>query len=223
MVVHNIQLDKTGFPMIWVEEINAFLHFLPVTTVQFEYYICDTLEFDESRYLEVLDNNERIHPRRASINNYWQIFLTNIKPREVERFAEWYGEDYLVPTFDEWIQAYFVLKSLPASDDLWTNVEMQNLKIPKRPQMILEKIDDITKRMAKINNRSLTLADQMLMRYGVMEWVRIEHRQGEWGGMGQTNSGFRSVMRTPDSRNPDNPHNIHDRRLFYYGCRLLKR
>jgi len=34
------EFDKTGFPMVRVDEVNAYVHWLPVTKIQFETFYC---------------------------------------------------------------------------------------------------------------------------------------------------------------------------------------
>lgn len=215
----DIKLDKTGFPMIWLDEIDAYIHWLPVSKVQFEHFLCDSpgVPFDEEWYDQVLQLNERITPKRARKNNYWQLFLSGIKPNEVEWVVEWFGDEYEIPSLDEWNQAYRSLKAMPSVDHLF-----QNTKLNERARTILTKIDEITKAIYRRRQRR-TIADQMLMRLGVMEWVRCQYRGREWGGMGQTPSGFHSMIRTPDSGTPETVRDPLGIRLGYYGFRLLRR
>lgn len=212
--------DKTGFPMIWVNEIGAYVHWLPVTKVQFEYFLCDTpgAQFDEQWYNVILGLNGRVTPRRATRNDYWQLFLTGVLPSEAGRFAEWCGDDYRLPTLEEWNRMFRAGKALPSIDDLFLGEGLN-----ERARTIVTKLDEITKGIYRSNMRQRSLADQMLMRLGVMEWVNYENRGQRWGGMGQTDSNFQSMMRTPDAGTPEMPKEPEQHRLKYYGFRLLRR
>jgi hypothetical protein len=54
-----------------------------------------------------------------------------------------------------------------------------------------------------------------------MEWVEVANRAYNWGGMGQTDSGFQSMIRTPDNGTPEIPRDVKEIRLRYYGFRLI--
>lgn len=220
MAYSDIELDKTGFPMVWIDEIDAYIHWLPVTKVQFEYFLCDfpSPQFNESWYDDILVLNQRVSPKRAKENNYWQLLLTGIRPDEVQLFAEWCGDDYEIPTLDEWNQAYRSLKTMPSVENIFADIQLR-----ERPRTMLMNVDKIIKRIYSRARRQCSQAEQMLMRYGVMEWVRCEYRGQEWGGMGQTSSGFQSMMRTPERGTPEIPRRALENRLHYYGFRLLRR
>jgi hypothetical protein len=221
MALLNFVSDKTGFPMIWAGEIGAYIHWLPVTKVQFEYFLCDApgAQFDEQWYNSILGLNERVTPKRAARSNYWQLFLTGILPSEAVRFAEWCGDEYRLPTPEEWKRAYQAFQSISAMDPLVSDPGLN-----ERTRTIVIKLDEISKGIARsaINARPRTLTDQMLMRFGVMEWVQYEQHGQRWGGMGQTDSSFQSVMRKPDA-DPETPREPEQHRLRQYGFRLLRR
>src|SRR4051794_29027663 len=104
--------DRTGFPMLHLPELNGYLHWLPVTKIQFEYFICDEPDdhFGEQWYAEIRRQNPRVSPNDVRAENYWHAFLTGITPQEARRFARWSGADYALPTLDEWCTAWQTLK-----------------------------------------------------------------------------------------------------------------
>ncbi|MDW8300071.1 MAG: hypothetical protein RML95_12130 [Anaerolineae bacterium] len=219
-----IRLDRAGFPMLWLEPLGFYIHWLPITKIQFEYFLCSAPDarFDEAWYDEILELNPRLSPSQLRRDNYWRAFLTGIKPSEVQHFAQWCGENYEIPTLEDWFEAYKYLKSqAPASDS-----EMQQLLSElrnERARMILKKLETETQHAFRESQIQRTLADQMLMRLGAMEWVHTPNRRTNWGGMGQPHPLFFSMIFTPDNGNPSLPNNPNEDRLYYYGFRLIKR
>ncbi len=215
------RLDKTGFPMVWVDAIDAYIHWIPATKIQFEYFLSAAPDshFDAAWYDEILNLNPRISPGHMRLDNYWKAFLSGIRPAEVLRFARWNGEGYQIPSLDEWFSAYKSLKTmLPETDALAQMGELE-----ARVKKLLTRLNDISRRVISELNYEWTLADQMLMRMGVMEWVESQNQRYRWGGMGETYPKFRSNLFIPDHGQPSVPNNPEQSRLSYYGFRLLWR
>jgi hypothetical protein len=93
----------------------------------------------------------------------------------------------------------------------------------ERIQNVLTRLDTSTKSALREVGYERTLADQMLMRMGVMEWVGTPNQRFQWGGMGETNPEFHGSLFTPDHGQPSQPTNPDDERLTYYGFRLIWR
>lgn len=212
-----IILDKTGFPMMWVDNLDAYVHCLPVTKIQFEYFLCDapSSDFTEEWYDTVLTLNPRVSPRSVNRSNYWRLFLTGIKPSEIETYAEWCGEEYELLNASDWKSLFQGFIQKPVKPDLYTGLTLGN-----RQATLLKKLSTAIQDLC---HDQVTQADQLLYRYGVMEWVRCSNFGQEWGGLGQTVAGFQSSMRTADMDSPEVPRNPHGNRMHYYGFRLLKR
>jgi hypothetical protein len=213
-------LDRAGFPMVWVEPLDGYLHWLPVTKIQFEFFITDrpSPTFNEQWYLDILALNERVSPRAVRKNNYWQMFISGIKPEEANAYAEWCGEDFGFPTIDEWNQTYQYLNAESADASFWDDLE--NIKL--MPETVLKAMEKINQDLYP-RGAERTLAAQMFMRYGVMEWVQTDLRGQEWGGIGQSNSGLQPVIRPPEQGQAEFPKDPEGMRLHYYGFRLLRR
>lgn len=213
------KLDKTGFPMLWVEPINAYMHWLPITKIQIEYFLCAITDssFDATWYDTVLSLNRRISPAYIRSDNYWQAILTGIVPLEAQRFARWCGEGYEIPSLDDWFTAYKSLKSMTPK----ASPEMGELR--NRTQALLTKLDFASESATRDAGYERTLADQLLMRMGVMEWVALPEHRNRWGGMGETYSKFHGDLFTPDYGQPKLPNNPENTRLSYYGFRLIWR
>jgi len=99
-----IALDSTNFPMMYIESGKFHIHWMPVTKIQFEYFLSSgsVTSFGSAWYEQVLDYNERVTPGLVTANNYWQSFITGITPMEIKAFAGWLGKEYDIPTHDEW-------------------------------------------------------------------------------------------------------------------------
>lgn len=217
------KLDKSGFPMVWIDTIEAYMHWLPVTKVQFEDFLCDAPDrhFDAEWYDEVLFLNPRISPNAIRANNYWQALLTGIKPGEIQDFARWCGNGFTIPTLKEWFDAYQLLKTLPPES---SDVIKKMGKLRDRVKTVLARIDSASGKTILETSNDRTLADQMLMRMGVMEWVECpDNPRIRWGGMGQTNRNFHGSLFTPDHGQPNIPTNPGTDRLYHYGFRLIWR
>ena len=224
MATPEIVLDRTGFPMVRIAALDAYLHWIPVTKIQFEHFMAAISEsqFDSRWYDEILDLNPRVTPTAIRANNYWQAFLTGIRPAEAQRFAQWSGSEYGIPTLEEWNTAYRELKELP-------NYQLDKLDglqgLGVRTQTLINRLDlvgrDVTEKIGGYTPR--TLADQMLMRLGVMEWVECVTQRVRWGGMGITHPVFYGALQTPDHGQPMLPINPETNRLPHFGFRLIKR
>ncbi len=220
-------LDKAGFPMIWVDKpLSAYIHWLPITKIQFEVFMCDSpsSDFSDTWYREVLALNPRVSPKVVTKKNYWNSLLTGIKPSEAENYANWCAGDedeWLLPSLEDWNFAYKALKQLPPLKDPFKDITFDSgAKMAGRVELLLGKFDAIVESLHK---EKYSLADQMFMRYGVMEWVQHESRgQHEWAGMGQPITGLQAILRTPESA-PQTPKNSTSDRFHYYGFRLIKR
>lgn len=216
----HFKYDPVGFPMIKVETINAYVHLLPVTKIQFEYFLCTITDsdFDSSWYDEILGLNPRVSPNDIKHSNYWKTFLTAIRPSEAKRFANWYGTGYKIPSLDEWYQAYKYFKEMdPISiDDIDGFTNMRD-----RFKVLFKKLDIASLDAMNQMGYDRTLADQFLMRMGVVEWVQCSSSSRPWGGIGQPHPGFHGSLITPDTGQPVYPKNPEDDRLYYYGFRLI--
>ena len=135
-----VRIDRTGFPMIWVEAIGAFMHWLPVTKVQFEEFICDDIDgpFDAEQYDTLLGLNPRVGIDGITPDNYWHALLNGILPAEAERFTAWCGEGYTLPTETQWLEAYGALKAWPAEP---ASLARTLPGLHDQPMALVERID----------------------------------------------------------------------------------
>lgn len=214
--------DRTRFPMYWVDGLNAYIHWLPVTKVQFEYFLCEIndSQFDEAWYDDILSLNQRVAPGSVRPNNYWHAFITGVLPNEAQRYARWCGPNYTLPTLEEWMLAYRTLKQQPTQD---INAILGLAKLNERARTLVQQLDHAPQSALKNLGYPRTRSEQMLLRLGVMEWVECRNYSSRWGGMGETYADFHSALFSPESGQPRLPKDPETDRIPYYGFRLLWR
>ncbi|MEA2604063.1 MAG: hypothetical protein QOF89_5055 [Acidobacteriota bacterium] len=211
--------DPTGFPMVWIEEIGAFMHWLPVTKIQFEKFIATTHDplFNDTWYRRVLDLNPRVAIPEISAENYWHAFLTGILPAEAQQFAAWCGGDYALPTLTEWRKAYAALAAAPVGPGELSGFSEGAGEVARSA---LTRIESSAAAAAR-PGRERTRADQMLLRLGVLEWVEQTGGADRWGGMGEPSPHFRMLWSI--DRGPAIPLNNGASRSNVFGFRLIRR
>lgn len=211
--------DQNEFPLLLVEDLGAYLHWLPVTKVQFETFICDTVDprFDKAWYDRLLALNPRLTARRLEAGNYWRAFMTGVLPEEAQLYATWCGESYSLPTITEWRIAYAALRRLPP---LATGAFGELPGLSGRSRSLVEALDHASAAAAAGLGRERTLADQMLLRHGVLEWV--VDQGGCWSGIGELLPAFRRVIASPEAPLTP-PLATRAVRSEMFGFRLLRR
>lgn len=216
------KVDRSGFPIVWVDKIRAYLHWLPVSKVQFEYFLCAATDgrFDDKWYDRILELNPRVTSASVRPRNYWQSFLTGILPEEAQRFARWCGEDYELPALSDWFDAYEFLRDQPPVEVNWQE-ELPEIK--PRIHKLLDQVERVSVEIAAKTKVTRTLADQMMMRHGVMEWVELQGNRQSWGGMGQLVPDWVGLLFRPDKGVPVMPREPDIERIHYFGFRLLRR
>lgn len=202
--------DRAGFPLIRIESFPAYLHFLPLTKIQLESFLCsqDDPRFDEGWYNQILQLNPRVSPGNINPRNYHQALASGIQPAEAEAYAEWNGDGMRLPTLDEWYMAYQYLKDIPPQTIDWRS----QLVNPK------ERCLQLLQRMAPT---STSLADQLFLRGGLLEWVELETGRERWGGMGEVTPALHGLLWSPDNGVAHTVMGPEKVRLSYYGARAL--
>jgi formylglycine-generating enzyme required for sulfatase activity len=215
------EIDPTGFPLVFVEPVGLWVQWLPVTKIQLEKFLCATgdARFDARWYSHLLDLNPRISPRKVRQGNYWQALLTGILPQEAESFARWLGEGYRLPSAGEWRQIYLAVKEPSQAQDLPSEALLADL--PERSRDLLTHVEQAAaaERGAAADR---SVADRMLLRGGVMEWVEDERNPQRWSGRGETPRRFHAALYVADDPEPARPNDPTTRRLQQYGFRLVR-
>lgn len=218
----SVIVDRTGFPMVRVDTLGFYVHWLPVTKVQFEYFLCEVGDshFDTSWYEAVLALNPRVSPAAVERGNYWQALMTGVLPSEARRYARWCGPQYELPTAEQWLDVFGVLSDLPPLE-LSAVLSLPGLN--QRARTLLERLDEAPRSMLEQLDYKRTRAEQLLLRLGVLEWVRRPGASIPWGLFGELNPAFHSLIFSPDGGEPRIPRAPEAQRVGHYGFRLLRR
>ncbi len=175
--------DRTGFPMIHIPRLNAWLGWLPVTMVQLEYFLCDQPDpkFDNAWYQQLEHTKNRVTPHDITDGNLYRLFATQMTPADIERYCEWLGrldgELYRLPTAEEWITAYRELQTRPPGPAI------SFPKQQERTRRLLENVRLVTEQKEYLEKHDNTLRVHMLMVNGVKELTATS--DGGWCTLGR--------------------------------------
>jgi hypothetical protein len=213
--------DPAGFPMVWVEAIPAWMQWLPVSKLEFERFLGETPDrrFDATWYDQLLALNPRVPPARISGESYLNALLTGILPGEAQRFAAWLGEGFALPTLDQWLRAWWVLAALPAERGLPAAL-VPGLGLAEPVRTLVARMESAA---AARPRRQRTLADQMLLRSGVLEWVQESGPPARWVGIGEPPRTVRGLPRISPERGPVVPDRPEAFRSHLFGFRLIRK
>jgi hypothetical protein len=188
-------------PLIWSKELSAYIQWLPVTKLQLEWFLCDqpSSRFDQGWYEQLLNihGNEphRVPPTKIQDGNYYRALVTGMKPAEIKEYIAWLDDKgdgfFHIPTSAEWLKVYREFSTQPAIDV----GEVDCLRgFTERTRSLLRQLDRVARVLAEkpvpgTSARPISLADQMFMRNGVMEWVKWKlagegHAPRDYGGRG---------------------------------------
>lgn len=218
----DISPDRCGFPMAWMDTIEAWVHCVPVTKIQFEAFLCDTAEprFDSAWYDRVLASNARVSPGRVTASNYWRAFVTGVLPDEALAFARWCGDGFDLPTADEWQRLYRGASARSTLAAPWSRVAAAG---PPRTWLMLERLAEAHGAATAGQPRKRELADDFMLRNGVMEWVSLPGSRSGFGGLGRPARGLYPSLASPDMDLVEQPATTDRKALRAYGFRLLRR
>jgi hypothetical protein len=200
------QLDRTGFPIVWIDPLESYLHLFPIAKVQFEQFLsgATATSWSDEQYAELLELNPRASYRAVNETKYERIFLTGIRPEESKEFAGWLGENYSLPDDRQWLACYDWLARQP---------------ITGIPAGMSDEAFAIWQIVAGLRGAD-NLLGLSLMSEGVKEWVRSSSNSEKYAALGCPPASFPTL-----SRNPRQLVNINtsQARLSAYGFRLLRK
>ncbi|MBC8028512.1 MAG: SUMF1/EgtB/PvdO family nonheme iron enzyme [Pyrinomonadaceae bacterium] len=169
------QVDTTGYPLILVEPLDAYVHLFPVTKPQFEKFIASGRKpgFGDEWYTELLELNPRVSYRSADVSSPDGLFMTGVTTDEASDFCRWLGRDFRLLTAEGWTACYdwFAEQGAVSMPD-----ELRG-HLSQDAEAIWELIED------QWLDPQSTLQDLSLMRRGILEWV--EERPGRYCGLGE--------------------------------------
>jgi len=225
----SLTLDSTSFPMVGIPGTRLQMSWLPVTKIQFEHFLCDTYQYDESWYRECLGYTPRVSPASIRIVDYWNLFMTGIVPNEAIRFANWMGRDYRLPTAQEWKAAITTLANYPADlaniEAVLRATDPQNERtFNARASIMIRRLEEITPADVNMLAGGRRLCDQMLMRLGVVELVYEDNKYNSYVGWGKPNKRFVGSVYNPlsDARPIQFVNRVEPPRMAHVGFRLVR-
>ena len=192
--------DHLGFALVFVEAIDAWLTMLPITKVQYEYYLCDRRadrRLNNQWYTDRLQQNPRTSANKLASNNYFNAFMTSVTTEEADWYIQWMFEcmcqeantvvECRLPTDDEWKHTYRELRELPAQElTTFPSLNPRAFEIAQRLNILMRQpqaaVANVHLRVEAAQPRTYSVADQMLLHRGVYEWV--SHGMNGHGGRG---------------------------------------
>lgn len=164
---------RTRFPLVEVPGHNFALFWLPLTKVQIEYFLSDTIDsqFDRAWYRKRLNTNPRVTAEKLTAQNLAQAFITDITFYEARVFSQWYGRGFDLPTSEEWHLALRAFE-MAAAHPAFVKQIMDLPDLHPRARLLVEACENalpVYQRMRDLSERKLS--HQMMMSLGILEYV----------------------------------------------------
>jgi hypothetical protein len=193
---------QTRFPLIKIPGLNFALFWLPVTKVQIEYFLSETIDsrFDRAWYHERLRNNPRIVPEQITTQYLVRAFLTHITFYEARAFSQWYGRGFDLPTAEEWQRALYTLDQIEANNSFIE--QLVNLPdIHPRARLLVRFSENALQGFQHVKDVSQRrLSHQLMLRSGILEYVYQDATRNSCGACGRDNrQGAFQPLRHPDT------------------------
>jgi hypothetical protein len=207
------QIDRAGFPLVYVDPLRSYVHLFPVAKAQFEQYLWqdNPPEWGDARYADLIACNPRAAPADIDSVGYERLFLTGILPAEIHEFARWLGRGYDLLKADEWLTVR-----------QWLSTQEATAAPPSVSDMGLSCISaDIWLTLwARLTPTSML--ELSLQQAGLVEWTygSSAGRSNRYVGMGHPRSGFFPTVKGIEE--PLIPIN-QERRMRHFGFRLKRR
>lgn len=202
-------VDPSGYPLVFVEPLDAFVQLFPVAKPQFEKFLASGWQgwLDDEWYEEILTLNPRASYRTPDERAPERLFMTAVMPEEALAFARWMGRDYALLTAAEWRACYEWFGGRPAPP--------APPELPGRLSRDARAIWDAAEGLWLEPRRQSSLRELSLMTGGVLEWV-VE-QPGRYCGLGEP-AGSKFQRKAGDPVRP-----VGRSRLRNLGFRLCKR
>jgi hypothetical protein len=171
--------EKTGFPLVKFPELSFSVFWLPVTKIQVEYLVCETLNslFDRGWYSDRVFSRERVlHRPSASqmeAKNLLEVFV-QVTFEEARRLREIWNPAYDLPNASEWKQLVKVTDKYPASEDFLKMV----MAAPGSESRAARYMSAVERAARARQQDERTLSHQMLLRRGPGEYVYQDEQPG---------------------------------------------
>lgn len=174
MMPLTFRLDaRTRFPLVEVPGQNFALFWLPLTKVQLEYFLSDTIDsqFDRAWYRERLRANPRVTFENLAAQNLAQAFITDITFYEARVFSRWYGQGYDLPTTEEWHRALHTFEAIEACSAFVEQI-MALPGLHPRARLLVQACEEALLAYRRIQNLAeRRLSHQLMMSQGLLEYV----------------------------------------------------
>ena len=162
------KIDSSGYPLVFVEPLEAYVHLFPVTKQQFERFITSRRQggMDDKWYEEIDALNPRVSYRSLDIHTPERLFMTGVSTDEAQSFSRWLGRHYSLLSADDWKKCYDWFK------------EQQDQPAPFLPLNLAERLStdavaiwDIIEAQLLDQHKQINLWNLSLMKQGILEWV----------------------------------------------------
>lgn len=201
-------LDAAAFPVVRCPRTGLDAGVLPVTRVQFEYFLGGTTDFPEDAYAGIDRASPRAGWRSAPAAHPERVFLAGVRPDEAERLGTWLGGGFRLPTEAEWraVDAAF--------GRLGPDVQ------PLRKLAASPRVHPAARAILgwHLDREGATWRAVGRLDGGLLEWVRL--RAGGYGLFGRPPPALVRIVHNPQTHDPVRP--TTDARHPSFGFRLVR-
>jgi hypothetical protein len=225
-----ISLDpKTRFPMLEMPDQNFAITWLPVTKIQIEYFLSETMDsrFDRTWYNRRLKDNARVSWRTLNARNFSQAFITGMTFDEVQALSRWWGDRFDIPTIAEWQAALHIFDQVVAQENFINEIVATTDIHPRAGRLIRQLENTLVNNRLQLKSLERKLSHQMLMRSGILEYAYENAQRNSCAACGQPDSVLRASRARGEDLAQDQPTKLRHpdigERMGSLGFRLIVR